>query len=132
MSSRGWWWQRYHPVLRVIVATAYFGAAIALFVFAISPGFRTESRASTISELSAPLTGPAIFEKQCASGQGSTLEGGTGPRLGPGSEADDETDKRLLSRIEDGRKAMPEFSSKLSDSEIQLVFDFIREQQNPA
>lgn len=128
---REWWWRRYHPALRATVAVVYFGGAIALFVFGISAGFHTGPSESSGTDQSVPLTGSEIYDRNCARCHGSSLEGGTGPRLGPGSEAADETDNRIRSRIEDGKKAMPSFSSTLTDNERELVFIFLRDQQNP-
>lgn len=129
MTARGWWWQRYHPALRVFVVTVYFGAAIALFVFSIATGLTDSMDPVSSAEQSAPLTGTQLYQNNCSSCHGASLEGADGPRLGPGSEAADETDNRILSQITNGKGDMPGFSATLSENEIELLFEYLRDQQ---
>ena len=165
MSSRGWWWQRLHPALRVVLAVVYFGIAIAVIVVAVTPSFHSDSsdpadatqdRVSEFvttdtepppteppptepppteapaeeEEVVVVLTGADLYEDNCSSCHGSSLEGGVGPRLDAGSEAAEETDSRLTARIHDGKRAMPAFGGSLTDEQIELIVEFLRESQN--
>ena len=153
MSSRGWWWQRIHPALRVVLAVAYFGIAVAIIVVAVTPSFHSDSAPqadgtqesepvatdaeppsteppSTEEEAVAVLTGAELYDTNCASCHGSSLEGGVGPRLDAGSESAEETDSRLTARIHDGKGAMPAFGGSLTDEQIDLLVEFLRESQN--
>ena len=155
MSSRGWWWQRLHPALRVVLAVAYFGIAIALIVVAVTPSFHSDSAGpadatqdqvsefvTTEAEPSSTeppseeeqsvvvLSGVDLYEDNCSSCHGSSLEGGVGPALDAGSEAAEETDSRLTAPIHDGKRAMPAFGGSLTDEQIELIVEFLRESQN--
>ncbi len=141
MPARKWWWQRIHPALRVVFAAVYFGGAIAILVFAITPGHEDRppsetalpndevATTTTSIEEQPPATGPELFQAHCASCHGQNLEGDIGPDLGRGSEAISLSDNRILSRMENGRREMPSFSDTLSEAEMQLILDYIREQQ---
>lgn len=147
MPARGWWWQRFHPAVRVLMATVYFGVPVAIIVAGAihaagndrrSPaGLTTEQVApstttgeeSSVQEQPLEPTGPDLYESRCASCHGPALEGGSGPELGPGSETVDLSDSRILSRIRDGRNEMPGFSGILSEGEIELLLDFLRQEQ---
>ena len=144
MAARGWWWQRIHPVPRVLLAAAYFGGAVIVFVLAITPGLGDappeqenvaaaqppESTLPTSTLPAEPPTAAELFATNCASCHGSGLEGGAGPALGRGSDAADEIDRRIRLRINDGRNDMPGFADKLSEEEVELLLGFLREQQS--
>lgn len=152
MSSRGWWWQRLHPALRAVLALAYFGILIAVIAVAVTPSLRSDSadpmnvtevsesvrtdaeRASTEpasdeDEL-VVLTGADLYKTNCASCHGSSAEGGVGPALAAGSEAAEETDSRIIARIRDGKNAMPPFAGSLTDEQIELILEYLRESEN--
>jgi hypothetical protein len=75
MPARGWWWQRFHPALRAIVAVAYFGTALAIIVYAVTPSFHT-----------APASRPDITQEQAS---GSTTTDAGPPLAEPPSEQDE-------------------------------------------
>jgi mono/diheme cytochrome c family protein len=76
------------------------------------------------------LTGADLYETNCASCHGSSAEGGVGPALAAGSEAAEETDSRIIARIRDGKNAMPPFAGSLTDEEIELILEYLRESDN--
>ena len=148
LPPRGWWWHRLHPAQRAALAILYYGGFIAIVAVLLSleiddyqpssaatSGEQTADSAVTDEQSPAEnqpspvLTGSELYDNECAQCHGPKLEGAVGPALGRGSEAAEETDKRLLSRIVDGRREMPAFSQTLDAAEIQLVFDFLRDQQ---
>ena len=151
MNSRGWWWQRLHPALRGVLAVAYFGIAIAIFVFAVTPSFHSDPAGPTNdTQVSEPvttdaqppstepagaeepvvLTGAELYAANCSSCHGPSLEGGVGPDISAGSEAAEETDSRIVTRIQDGKGSMPPFGDTLTDDQIQLIVDFLRQSPN--
>ena len=72
--------------------------------------------------------GRAVYNSRCASCHGSSGQGGVGSKLGGGQvvkKYTDVADQRSV--IEDGRKAMPRFSSVLSTDEIDAVIRYTRE-----
>ena len=152
MSSRGWWWQRLHPALRAVFALAYFGILVAVIVFAVNPSLRSDSADPTnVTQVNESvttdppsteppstdppsdeeelvvLTGADLYEANCSSCHGSSLEGGVGPALAAGSEASEETDSRIIARIRDGKNAMPPFGGSLTDEQIELILEYLRE-----
>ena len=133
----------------------YFGIAVAVIVVAVTPSFHSDSSdpadatQDQVSEFvttdteppptEAPaeeeevvvvLTGAELYDTNCSSCHGSSLEGGVGPRLDAGSESAEETDGRLTARIHDGKRAMPAFGGSLTDEQIELIVEFLRESQN--
>ena len=154
MPARGWWWQRIHPALRIVLFLAYFGGAIALIVVPLTLALEdfepsatsvsgidlsddqlaepksTEESAAIDEEPPPAPSGGELYENRCSSCHGPSLEGGTGPELGRGSDAAEENDNRVLLRIRDGKNDMPGFSGTLSEDEIDLVLAFLREQQS--
>jgi len=76
-------------------------------------------------------SGAEVFELVCARCHGSQLGGGVGPALDAGSEAADKTDAYYQQTISRGRGRMPSFGSSLTQEQIDLVIDFLREQQRP-
>jgi cytochrome c oxidase cbb3-type subunit 3 len=73
------------------------------------------------------LTGREIFNMACASCHGVDLRGGEDiPSLGPRSDAAEESDSRLESRISDGKEQMPAFGGTLTPEQIQLVIQYLR------
>jgi len=139
----------------VLLAVAYFGIAVALIVVAVTPSLHSDSadpadatqdRVSEFvttdteppateapaeeEEVVVVVTGADLYEDNCSSCHGSSLEGGVGPRLDAGSESAEETDSRLTARIHDGKRAMPAFGGSMTDEQIELIVEFLRESQN--
>jgi mono/diheme cytochrome c family protein len=54
---------------------------------------------------------------------------GGGPELGPGSDAEEESDDRLIMRISNGKDQMPAFGGTLDDTQIQSIVQYLREVQ---
>lgn len=78
----------------------------------------------------AGLDGPQLFQMACSSCHGTSLEGGIGPELGRGSDAADDSDSRIASRISNGKDEMPSFSGSLSEAQIASIIDFLRQEQS--
>lgn len=77
------------------------------------------------------LTGREIFNMACASCHGVDLQGAEGiPSLGPRSEAAEEPDSRLETRISGGKDQMPAFGGTLTSEQIQLVIQYLRSVQS--
>lgn len=74
-------------------------------------------------------TAAEVYASTCASCHGSDLAGGTGPSLDGSSDSVEDPDSLLFRRIADGRGAMPAFSSRLSDDQINDLVGFIRSEQ---
>lgn len=74
-------------------------------------------------------TGEEIYSLLCANCHGPDLEGGLAPTLGPDSNSASRPDEFLEVSIIHGRGRMPSFSSSLSDEQVRLVIEFIRERQ---
>jgi cbb3-type cytochrome c oxidase subunit III len=73
------------------------------------------------------LTGREIFNMACSSCHGVDLQGGEDiPSLGPSSDAAEESDSRLESRIRNGKEQMPAFGGTLTPEQIQLVIQYLR------
>lgn len=76
------------------------------------------------------LTGSELFIMGCSYCHGLDLEGSElAPDLGPGSEAEEESDRRLVRRITEGEDEMPSFGNILTEDQIQLLVDYIRKAQ---
>jgi mono/diheme cytochrome c family protein len=149
--KRRFWWQRFHPVVRVLVAVVYFGSALSLIAYSIAQGSSgsgavvgepsiattaptteppTASTTVTPTTLPAPdLSGAELYAASCASCHGAALEGGIGPELDRGSEASEASDGRYVLRINEGKAEMPGFAGQLSSTEIDEIIAHIREQQ---
>lgn len=77
------------------------------------------------------LSGRDIYLLGCARCHGLELEGtDDGPALGPGSDAEEESDARLARRIREGEDDMPRFGGTLGDEQIALVIEYLRESQS--
>jgi cytochrome c oxidase cbb3-type subunit 3 len=76
------------------------------------------------------LSGRDLYTMACAFCHGLDL-GGTdiAPDLGPGSDAEEESDSRLAKRIREGKEEMPAFGNILTDEQIQLIVDYLRQVQ---
>lgn len=74
-------------------------------------------------------TGAEIFSQVCARCHGAELQGRVGPALGAGSHAAEQPDEYLLTTITRGRGGMPSFSRTLSETQIEAVVGYLREQQ---
>jgi cbb3-type cytochrome c oxidase subunit III len=76
------------------------------------------------------LTGRELYEDSCASCHAADLSGaGDFPDIGRGSDASEEVDDFLKRRIAEGRNEMPAFGDILSDEQIELIIDYVREVQ---
>ena len=73
--------------------------------------------------------GEDLFKTSCAHCHGSDLAGGVGPPLGAGSNAASLTDEQIAGVISIGPGAMPSFSGRLSDEQIDSLIYYLREQQ---
>lgn len=74
--------------------------------------------------------GADIYSVSCARCHGADLMGNAVfPALGPGSPSADKEDATLLQTIARGRGSMPSFEGQLSESQIERVLGYLREQQ---
>ncbi|MDX1469288.1 MAG: cytochrome c [Acidimicrobiia bacterium] len=87
------------------------------------------SAACSVARPPDDATGEEIYALLCANCHGADLEGGLAPALGPGSNSAARPDEFLEVSIVHGRGRMPSFSSSLSQEQVRLVIDFIRERQ---
>lgn len=85
--------------------------------------------ACSVSRPPEGATGADIYSMLCANCHGAAMEGGIGPPLGPGSNAAEQPDEFLETTIEHGRGRMPSFSASLSETQLSLLIDHIREVQ---
>ena len=74
------------------------------------------------------LFGKALYDQSCASCHGSEGEGGSGPPVGPGSNAVTLTDLQLDAVIRVGPGAMPGFP-RLTDEQVESLVEYLRELQ---
>lgn len=76
------------------------------------------------------LSGGDLFNMACASCHGLNLQGGeVAPELGPGSDAEEESDDRLSLRITNGKDEMPAFGGTLDETQIQAIVEYLRKVQ---
>jgi cbb3-type cytochrome c oxidase subunit III len=76
------------------------------------------------------LSGRDLFNMACATCHGVDLQGGAvAPELGPGSDAEEESDDRLALRITNGKDEMPAFGGTLDEAQIQSIVEYLREAQ---
>jgi len=66
----------------------------------------------------------SYYQDNCARCHGENREGKNGPALLPDSLSRD--DAYYIDIIQNGKRGMPSFGSKLSDQEIQILIDFLR------
>jgi cbb3-type cytochrome c oxidase subunit III len=77
------------------------------------------------------LSGRDLFTMACSYCHGLDLSGtDIAPDLGPGSEAEEESDSRLAKRIIEGKDEMPAFGNILTDEQILLLVGYVREVQD--
>ncbi len=77
------------------------------------------------------LSGRDLYTMGCSYCHGLDLAGTEdAPDLGPGSDAEEESDNRLAKRIREGEDEMPAFGNILTDSQIELVVAYLREVQD--
>lgn len=77
------------------------------------------------------LSGSDLYTMGCSYCHAFDLTGSEDiPDLGPGSDAEEESDNRLAKRIREGEDEMPAFSNILTDQQIELIVDYIREVQD--
>lgn len=85
--------------------------------------------ACSVARPAEDASGEEIYAALCANCHGSQLEGGLAPALGPGSNSAGRPDDFLEISITHGRGRMPSFESSLSDSQVRLLVDYVRERQ---
>ena len=73
-------------------------------------------------------TGKDVYLARCAACHGDELEGKVGPKLGKESNAKEMPDSYWIQTITKGKGSMPGLSS-LTDQEVLLVIDYIRDLQ---
>lgn len=77
------------------------------------------------------LSGRETFLLGCSRCHGTDLAGtDDGPDLGPGSEAAEDSDTRLIRQIRDGGDEMPRFGTILTEDQMQAIVDYLREEQS--
>ena len=76
------------------------------------------------------LVGAELYARTCAACHGPDGEGGTGPPVGPGSNATSLTDEQIAGAITVGPGSMPSFD-RLSDEQVASLVAFLRELQTP-
>lgn len=74
-------------------------------------------------------SGPEIYDALCARCHADDLSGGVGPALGAGSPLSQQPDSYVIQTITAGLGRMPAFRSTLTEDQIILVTDYLREQQ---
>lgn len=76
------------------------------------------------------LSGSQMYVMGCAYCHGPNLEGTElAPDLGPGSDAEEDSDSRLARQIAEGEDEMPAFGGVLSEDQISLVVEYLRHVQ---
>ena len=76
------------------------------------------------------LSGRDLYNMACATCHGVDLQGGeVAPELGPGSDAEEESDDRLALRITNGKDEMPAFGGTLNQEQIRSIIEYLREAQ---
>jgi len=71
--------------------------------------------------------GEELYQEGCAHCHGVELTGGTGPNIGPGSNADIElSDQQIADVIRVGPGSMPGFGRRLTDAQIDSVVEYLR------
>lgn len=74
--------------------------------------------------------GEELYQEGCAHCHGVDLSGGTGPDIGPGSNADVElSDQQIGDVIRVGPGAMPGFGGRLTDGQIDSLIEYLRVEQ---
>ena len=74
--------------------------------------------------------GEELYQEGCAHCHGVDLSGGTGPDIGPGSNADVElSDQQIGDVIRVGPGAMPGFGGRLTDGQIDSLVEYLRVEQ---
>ena len=86
--------------------------------------------ACSIGRPAEDASGDEIYSQLCVRCHSADLSGGIGPALGPGSNAATQPDSFLEFTIENGRGAMPSFSSGLNDEQIDRLVAYLREEQD--
>ncbi len=77
------------------------------------------------------LSGRDLFTMGCSYCHGLDLAGTEiAPDLGPGSDAEEESDNRLAKRIREGKEEMPSFGNILTEEQIDLLVEYLREVQS--
>jgi len=151
--KRRWWWQRIHPIFRVLLVIVYFGLAFSVIAYAVAQGPPDSASAQQSSSTEAPVVdattttaptpattthdtspeaaagGKDFYDANCAACHGSELEGGFGPPLDSTSEASELSDARYVLRITEGRGDMPAFGDQLTSDEIDEIIAYIRDEQ---
>lgn len=147
--KRRWWWQRIHPVFRVLLVVVYFGLAFSVIAYAVAQGTPDSASAQQSAPTESPVDDPTattvpatqdtspeaaaggkdLYDANCAACHGTDLEGGVGPPLDRTSEASELSDARYVLRITEGRGDMPGFADQLTSAEIDEIIAYIRDVQ---
>jgi len=107
-------------------------AAVLTVGLAIAAIGLTESKVPAGTGGSAAVSGAEVYAQNCASCHGSEGEGGIGPQLaGVVAERYPDINIHVLV-VEQGRRAMPSFGSKLSADQILAVVTFQRDELGSA
>ncbi len=81
-------------------------------------------------EIPEDATGEEIYPITCARCHGGDLSGiGTTPGIGAGSPSSREPRQYLVDTVTNGRSRMPSFDSTLTPEQIDLVVDYVMEEQ---
>lgn len=151
--KRHWWWQRIHPVFRVLLAIVYFGLAFSVIAYAVAQGTPDSASAQQSTSTESPVndattttaldpatttqhpapetaaSGKDLYDANCAACHGTELEGGVGPPLDRTSDASELSDARYVLRTTEGRGDMPAFADQLTSEEIDEIIAYIRDEQ---
>ena len=78
------------------------------------------------------LSGRDLFNMACSRCHGTDLAGveDVAPDLGPGSEAVEDSDARLVKQIEEGEDEMPRFGGVLTPEQIEMIVAYLRQVQS--
>lgn len=76
------------------------------------------------------LVGPELYDRSCAACHAGDGSGGSGPALGPGSNAVQLTDAQLAGATRVGPGTMPSFD-RLTDEQVDSLVAHIRNLQSP-
>ena len=100
-----------------------------LVLFALASGFAFRSSRVLGSPLNTDGTGAELFKAKCARCHGENGEGGKGPNLTTEKKKAKwkDSDEKLRNKIRNGGIIMPSFKSKLSDAEIKLIAEHVRQ-----
>ncbi len=90
--------------------------------------FAAGSLTTTTNAFSADISGKDLFKKNCAGCHGANGTGGKGPNLTTEKKQAkwQDSDEKLIAKINKGAFGMPAFESKLKPEEIKAISDYVR------